>query len=113
MLKLNENVDLELKPLKALRQQIKEFRQKQYDDIYNQYKKKDGVQSEATEDISGTPVVEVKSKEQKEKPSYYFKGIKKFDKMLTPKSLMLSDLGDKKDSQETQEKIAKCFQMRV
>lgn len=56
ILKLNENVDLELKPLKALRQQIKDFRQKQYDDIYNQYKKKDG-KNEVKPEVSDKPMI--------------------------------------------------------
>ena len=85
ILQLNEGVDLELKPLKALRQQIKDFRQRQYDEIYNQYKKKDGKISEGgdLEEVAGSPVVEIKK--VKEKPAYYFKGIKKFDKALTSK----------------------------
>jgi hypothetical protein len=84
ILKLNEGVDLELKPLKALRQKIKDFRQKQYDDIYNQYKKKAGTDDQQEEE-TGAPVVETKSSKTTEKPSYYFKGIKKFDKALTSK----------------------------
>lgn len=37
---LNEGIDLELKPLKALRQQIKSFQKQQKEDLINQYKNK-------------------------------------------------------------------------
>ena len=34
-LQLNINLDMELKPVKYLRKQIKQFHQQQYDDLYN------------------------------------------------------------------------------
>ena len=38
-MKLRED-KIDLKPLKALRQRIKRFKQQHYDDLYNQYKNK-------------------------------------------------------------------------
>jgi hypothetical protein len=39
-LKLHKDIDLELKPLKALRSRIKAFKKKQEDDLLEQYKNK-------------------------------------------------------------------------
>ena len=51
----------------------------------------------------------------KPKPAYHFAGIKQFNKKLTNKKLMQSDLCDEDvaiDS-EYKDKVAKCFQMRT
>ena len=42
-------------------------------------------------------------------PKYHFKGIKKFDKNLTSKKLMLADLLEDKEDPDYKEKVAKCF----
>jgi hypothetical protein len=49
---------------------------------------------------------------KRKKPSFHFKGIKKFDQKLTSAKLMQSDLMDDKGDQDYKDKVAKCFEMR-
>ena len=133
-MKLRED-KIDLKPLKALRSRIKRFKQQQYDDLYNQYKNKgkeqagknnDAERENSVESKEELPIVEEEAaplKEDEEElkkrmmnvpPHLRFKGMKKFDKMLTAKKLMLADImnGDK-DDKDYKEKVACCFEMRV
>ena len=51
---LNINLDLQLKPLKALKSQIKSFKQQQMEDLYNlvkDQKKKEEAKEEGTQEI--------------------------------------------------------------
>jgi hypothetical protein len=51
-------------------------------------------------------------KKKAKKPSYMFKGIKKFDKKLTSTVLMQSDLIDDTTDKDYKDKVAMCFEMR-
>ena len=47
------------------------------------------------------------------RPDYYFEGIKKFNKKITSKTLMQSDIaGDEMNDKSYLDKIAKVFEMR-
>ena len=50
---------------------------------------------------------------KKKKPGFHFKGIKEFNKRLTSKQLMQSDLCEDSTDKDYKDKVAACFQMRA
>ena len=51
-------------------------------------------------------IVQIK---KKKKPDFHFKGIKEFNKRLTSKQLMQSDLCEDSTDKDYKDKVAACF----
>jgi len=89
------------------------------DELFNlvkdQKKKEEGALNEEIETTSvATAVrVEVSPPKKKKRPEYHFKGIKEFNKKLTSKHLMQSDLCEDSTDKDYKDKVAACFQMRA
>ena len=91
------------------------------DDLYNLVKdqKKKEEQKDEGEIDTMLPVQTIKKEtivavsKKKKKPDFHFKGIKEFNKRLTSKHLMQSDLCEDSTDKDYKDKVAACFQMRA
>lgn len=86
------------------------------DDLFNlvkdQKKKEEGAQAVDLNPVSvakSAKKIEVEQPVRKKKPDYHFKGIKAFNKKLTSKHLMHSDLCEDTTDKDYKDKVAACF----
>ena len=118
---LNKDVDLEMKPLKALKKRIKNLHKQQIDELYaiarGDTKDKNTNQKDPNQtpnfntdaipnqdnlllsptagtdkNIAASLLIDDDDKKKK-KPAYHFKGIKKMDKELTAQQMLQFSLG--------------------